>query len=377
MTMEDLRDFDIDPESGFLPGIDPLERLPPRFDAWERAVSRVTPLMLAGALDKAVGDLPTFETSALDSREELERAMLLLSILGGAYVWGRGDPATTLPAALAVPWCVVADELGRPPSVAHASVVLRNWRRLDPGGERGLDNLRTLSLFSGSSDEQWFYLIPAAIEARGAEALGTILRMRTAVAAERVEPAGDGLERIANVISDLTAILDRTAEHCDPYIFYHRVRPFLTAWPDPGLIYEGVADAPRQLAGGSAAQSSLIQTIDAALGVSHEDERSQPFLQAMRRYMPEPHRRFIEAIEQGPSVRDWALSEGARYPQMRERYGACVSELERFRTTHFELAVRYITKQAPAPDTARGTGGTDLRTFLRTTRDETRDKLIE
>ena len=58
-------------------------------------------------------------------------------------------------------------------------------------------------------------------------------------------------------------------EHCRADIFYHRVRPFLKGWPDDGIVYEGVNEEPKIFIGGSAAQSSLLQTLDAGLGITH------------------------------------------------------------------------------------------------------------
>jgi len=308
---------------------------------------------------------------------ELERAMLLLSVFGNAYVWAEEKPAMTIPRSIAVPWCRVADELGRPPIISHASIVLRNWRRIDPDGGFNLENLETLQLFGGSPDEQWFYLIPAAMEAHGAQALVAIESARSAVADKRSDALAHELETIGRVVEELTGILLRTPEQCDPYIFYKRVRPYLTGWPEPGIVYEGVSETPVKLAGGSAAQSSLFQAIDAALGISHEHEDSRPFLLTMRRHMPPQHRAFLETLDEGgPLLRSLVMERRADHRELGERYQAAVRALDSFRKTHFEIAVRYITRQAPEHHEAKGTGGTNLRTFLMKTRDETKDKLL-
>lgn len=373
---DELIRFQIDPENGFLPRVEPLSRLPGPFESWEALAGRVSKLVVAGRLRQVVERMPVVPTDALHERAELERAMLVLSVIGGAYVWGGDVPSSRLPPAVAKPWCDVAGRLGRPPSVAHASVVLSNWRLIEPAEPISLENLETLCLFSGCPDEQWFYLIPAAMEARGAEALRAISGGRTAVKAGNADTVGDTLDTMERVIHGLSAILARTPEKCDPYVFYHRVRPYLTGWPAPGLVYEGVTEEPQKLAGGSAAQSSLIQAIDAGLGVAHEDVRARPFLTAMRAYMPPLHRAFIEEVEAGPSLRDFVAERRDSHPRLTERYDHCIDALDRFRTTHFELAVRYITRQAPNPERAKGTGGTELADFLTATREDTRSKKI-
>ena len=370
-VVEELARYEVDPARGFLPSRDPLARLPAAFDAWEAVASQVSELLLAGRLREALEKLPEVDLDLLGRRDELERAMLLLCIFGNAYVWGAEEPAVAIPRAVAVPWCEVADELGRPPIIAHASIVLSNWRRIDPEGPLTLDNLATLQTIGGGGDEQWFYLIPAAMEARGAEGLVAMMRARSAAAAGRAEDLAVALDTIHAVVGALTKILSRTPEKCDPYIFYHRVRPFLAGWPGEGIIYKGVSEEPRKLSGGSAAQSSLFQALDAGLGVVHEHDDSQPFLLAMRAHMPPAHRRFIEDLEHHAPVRAFVLDQRGRHPRLRESYDACIASLDRFRKVHFELAIRYITKHAPDPAEARGTGGTELARFLRTTREET------
>jgi indoleamine 2,3-dioxygenase len=376
--MDLLREHEVDPERGFLPPADPLERLPPAFEPWEAVAPRVSALLLAGRLRATLEALPILESAKLESREELERAMLLLSVFGNAYVWAEAEPARTIPRPVAVPWHQVAHALGRPPIVSHASIVLRNWRRIDRDGAIVLENLETLQLFGGSPDEQWFYLIPMAMEAHGAKALVAIARARRAVVDGRLDSVAANLDTIGTTVAELTDILSRTQEQCDPYIFYRRVRPYLAGWPEPGLVYEGVSDQPVRLAGGSAAQSSLFQAIDAALGVSHEHEHSRPFLLAMRGHMPPKHRALLEKLDAGgPQLRAMVLDHRADRPQLAERYNTAVLAMDHFRKIHFEIAVRYITRQAPEPDDAKGTGGTELATFLKKTRDETRETLLD
>ncbi len=375
--MDLLREHEVDRERGFLPATDPLETLPPEFEEWERVAPRVSALLLAGRLRATLEALPLPELERLESREELERAMLLLSVFGNAYVWAEEEPARTIPRAIAVPWCRVADELGRPPIISHASIVLRNWRRIDSDGGFNLENLETLQLFGGSPDEQWFYLIPAAMEAHGAKALVAIESARSSVADKRLDALARELETIGRTVEELTGILLRTPEQCDPYIFYRRVRPYLTGWPEPGIVYEGVSETPVKLAGGSAAQSSLFQAIDGALGISHEHKDSRPFLLAMRGHMPPSHRAFLETLDEGgPLLRSLVMEHRRDHPRLAERYDGALRALDSFRKTHFEMAVRYIARQAPEPQVAKGTGGTDLKTFLKKTREETKDKLL-
>jgi len=76
----------------------------------------------------------------------------------------------------------------------------------------------------------------------------------------------------------MCASLKCMQEGCHPFIFYHRVRPFLSGWKQNpalpfGVLYEGVSPYKQQFYGGSAAQSSLLPFLDIGLGISHENIR--------------------------------------------------------------------------------------------------------
>ena len=51
--------------------------------------------------------------------------------------------------------------------------------------------------------------------------------------------------------------------------------------------------------GETGAQSSIVPSLDAALGILHKDDPLRTYLVETRDYMPPKHRAFIEAIEQG------------------------------------------------------------------------------
>src|SRR6516225_7224121 len=101
-------------ERGFLPSLDPLQQLPPGFDHWESFARSLPKRFASDHIRRSIQDLPPFPLHDLSSDRERERAMVLLSYLGHAYVWGGQKPATFLPRILAVPWHAVAESLGRP-----------------------------------------------------------------------------------------------------------------------------------------------------------------------------------------------------------------------------------------------------------------------
>ncbi|WP_287280041.1 MULTISPECIES: indoleamine 2,3-dioxygenase [unclassified Okeania] len=363
----------MDPSRGFLPSEDPLECLPQGFEIWERLAAQVPTLLMTNRLRETLATLTIPDLSRLESDRQLRRAMLLLSIFGNAYVWGGVKPATTIPRAIAIPWCQIAEKLGRPPITAYASIVLDNWRRIDRSQPLDLNNLAALELFWGGIDEQWFYLTTVAIEAKGAPALAAIVAAQKAVAMGWIEGIRPQLAQIAAAIIEMQRGLERMTEKCDPYIYYHRVRPFLAGWPETGVIYEGVSDLPQKFAGGSAAQSSLVQSLDAGLGIQHAGN-TQSFLQEMHSYMSPRHRQFIVAIWSGPSIKQFIIDHQQSHPALCDLYNHCVEELMNFRKQHLAIAAQYILQQAPKEQ--RGTGGTNFVPFLKKVEAQTKANLI-
>jgi indoleamine 2,3-dioxygenase len=377
-----LSAFDVDPARGFLPSADPLPRLPAAFDAWEEAATHLPKLLVSDRVQSFLERLPAFDAARLRGDRERRRAMLLLSYLGHAYVWGEREPADRIPAVLAVPWYEVARRLGRPPVLSYASYALDNWVRLEPAGAIACGNIALLQNFLGGLDEEWFILIHVDIEAKAAPALAAVRQAQLAVRDDDPQALERHLTVIRDALSRIVETLGRMPEHCDPYIYYHRVRPYIHGWKNNpalpnGVIYEGVeayGGRPQFFRGETGAQSSIIPTLDAALGIAHRDDPLKTYLLEMRDYMPPKHRAFIAAVEQEPSLRDYLTGKGAGHASLHDVYNACVALVERFRTLHLQYAATYIFNQArkePTNPSSVGTGGTPFMTYLKKHRDET------
>ena len=377
-VLPDLAQWQVHAERGFLPDPDPLLELPRAYAAWER-ISRDLPGLLAAgsaALLRQVSALPTLELSGLHTAPMQNRAMILLTVLAHAFVWADPEqPRKLLPAAIALPLAALAAQLGRPPLCTHATTVLHNWRRLDPDGPIALGNVATLCGFFGGLDEAWFFLVALEVEARGAPAVVASLQLQAAVADLDADAATEIMEHLHATLLAMTAALRRMPERCAPFVFYNRLRPFLAGWKDEpllpdGLIYEGMGTQPQQYFGASAAQSALFPLFDEVLGVAHAPGNAGGYLRQMRGYMPVEHRRLLEHVAAGPSVRQWLqhLPEGGA---LRAAYNLCVGELGTLRTLHMRIAAEYIVAQARAGVEARGTGSTSVIPFLKAVRDET------
>lgn len=417
--MFDILSFDVDPETGFLPPQLPLERLPQAYYApWENLVNNLPALLLASRVRPLVDKLPALSTEQLSSPPEYRRAYMVLGFLAHAYVWGTNEPVSRLPENLARPLVEVSDVLGLPPLATYAGLCLWNFKEIIPTTTNTkdveFDNLTTINTFTGSIDEQWFFLVSVFFEARGARAvragMDAIKHAQNKDSARLIA----SLQQLAQVIDHLGSVMMRMEEMCDPHVFYFRLRPYLAGWKnmaDVGLDKNGVIygneEKPRAYAGGSNAQSLLIQFLDSVLSVHHyaTGERPAPhqkvetsekpesaYLREMRNYMPGSHREFLAMVDRESCIREYVMA-NQENAELTLSYDACLAMLKLFRDKHIQIVTRYVVlqaKQAPkmgslltlrsglakkkrAGTEEKGTGGTSLLPFLKQCRDETGD----
>jgi len=323
-----------------------------------------------------------FDLDALASPEETHRAMVILSFLGHGYVFGEKPTIDRIPEVLARPWVAIANQLGRPPILSYESYALDNWQRMDPNGPVAIGNIALLQNFLAGVDEEWFVIIHIDIEARAGRALHAITEGLNAVTSNDAQKLDGAMRALSTSLSEMYATLCRMPEHCDPYVYYNRVRPYIHGWKNHpaltnGLTYEGVKEfnnTGQFFRGETGAQSTIIPCLDAFLGVAHKDDPLRQYLQEMRTYMPPKHVQFLEEIERRSTVRTF-VSE-SNHPQLRQNYTECIEWVEKFRTKHLEYAVAYIAKQNqvdPSNPSHVGTGGTPFVPYLTKHRDETTD----
>ena len=268
----------------------------------------------------------------------------------------------------------VAKRLGRPP-IVHARNPGAEQLASTRSGTRpvALGNVDTQATFTGSFDEKWFYLATLGVELAGAPAMvgtcrcgriarsdGGDTRLR-ATHLPQSKPASGGM----------IAALMRMRERCDPYVFYHRIRPYLAGWPAPGLIYSGsgtqTADLVRRQR-----RAKLAAAIDRC--------------RARHRARKSGHTRFPERDAAIHAAEASRLCGGVAREQHDPRRARCTGTRRCVRSTtpasprtdelrrkHIGITSEYILKQADVvvgPGTT-GTGGTDFVEFLRESRVET------
>src|SRR5215475_2000528 len=239
--------YEVDADRGFLPASDPLDRLTNDFSPWEEIGRELPKLLMSGRVRSFIQPMPLVDATGLQDDRERRRAMVILSFLGHAYVWGEKEMVSSIPVCLALPWHQLACMLGRPPVLSYASYALDNWRRFDSNHPIELGNIALLQNFLGGQDEEWFVLIHVAIEAKAGPALTAIVAAQRAVIDDRPDVVESQLATIARTLEAMHEILLRMPERCDPYIYFHRARPYIHGWANhpslpAGMIYEGVED---------------------------------------------------------------------------------------------------------------------------------------
>ncbi|KAL2007686.1 hypothetical protein VTN00DRAFT_7668 [Thermoascus crustaceus] len=410
-------DYGMSVQNGFLPERQPLQRLPdPYYNKWEDLTSDLPKLIQMEKIRQEIDSLPILSTSGLHQEQEWQRAYVLLAFLAHAYIWGGDKPKDILPPSISCPFLQVSSHLELPPCATYAAVCLWNYKTLDPDIDISQpDNLAALVTFTGTTDEEWFFCLSVAIEARGGKVVPMMRKAIDAVEEDDPQHVTELLNRFTECLKDLCGLLERMYEKCAPAVFYHKIRPFLAgsknmaaAGLPKGVFYDlgdGIGEW-LQYSGGSNAQSSLIQLFDIFLGVehfsegetksnTHQSRQRHAFIQDMRSYMPGPHRRFLKLLAQISNIRPYAMSHKAD-SNVRGAYNAAVLMLRSFRDVHIQIVARYIiapAQKAPSQGLTEkrnlatassgaidsgtnslcGTGGTSLIPFLRKTRDETRD----
>lgn len=344
-----------------------MERLDGAFERWEAIAAEMSPLTRSRGLRPALSAIPEIDTRALPDDRHRERALLLLTVFANGWVWGGIEPDPNIPPQISIPLCALADRMDRPPLVHYASMALNNWRRVDPSRPVVADNLTMQIQFLGGVDEDWFFIGSLGVELAGVPLIGAVERAVRAAGEGEDNDLANELDTVGVRLLPVIAALEAMRDWCDPHVFYHRVRPFLAGWPDPGVRYCGVSDDRRIFSGGSAGQSSLIQAVDAALGVNHGAGPHAAYLRSLRAYMPPGHRRFVTDLETESRIRDRSLNGSAR---LQASYNAAISEIARFRQAHIGLAQDYIVRPSDAAATT-GTGGTAFDRFLDAARQST------
>ena len=376
---------------GFLPQKVPSKSYSVQSESCDRIqeiASNLPKLLLTGKVQSTINKLSPKDLSIDDllinqASQDLKLAMSHLSFIAHAYIWGDNKPNESIPSVLANPWVKVANNQGRPPILSYASYCLDNWFLIDPDEAISLENVGLINNFLGGVDEDWFVTIHVCIENAAADAMAACAEIAMLETDSPENKSIELLNRIVIAMKKVNEIFARMPEKCDPYIYYHRVRPFIFGTKDNpdlknGLIYKGeFKNQPQFFRGETGAQSSIIPSLDGALQITHTKDHLRHYLNEMRDYMPPKHREFMEVLEKNSQVKK--IIKGSK--KLTSLYNDCLEEIRAFRAMHLEYAGTYIYKQAQIKNpfgrggsTITGTGGTPFMAYLKKHRDETEDQ---
>lgn len=184
----------------------------------------------------------------------------------------------TIPPCITKPFLKISNHLGLPPCATYAALVLWNYT-VKPGGDiTDPSDVNTFTSFTGGQDEEWFYVVSVAIEAKSGKLLTLMLDAIAAATANDIRLLTALLYSFTDGLEDFNKTLMRMHEKCRPEVFFNELRPLLAgsknmakAGLPNGVFYDegdGVGEW-HQYSGGSNAQSSIIQAFDIFLGVAH------------------------------------------------------------------------------------------------------------
>lgn len=384
-----LSEYEVDERTGFLPSEEPSKKLPVYYHEWEAIIDKLPELIASKEIRKRVDKLPLLEVSQvkLKTKADWWRAYIVTTFIGQAYIWMNQDDTEVMqsvPRSIAIPWCKVSDYLDMPPVVTYSTACLYNWGLHDPQKPPSTDNLYSLITYTGLKDEQWFYIVLLLTEIAAAPGIKAVVEAYRAIERNDQQSLAENLKIVKLSIEQIIVVLKlyHTPGHCRPRQFYHQIRRFQRGtnqtdgkhpegYHPNGLQYEGVDPQPEACNGASAVQSSTIPVFDIFLGVEHTGEELD-FLQKQRKYMPPPHREFLETLEKQNSVRLYIKESNNQ--ELMQSFDDIVATLHKFRTSHMKQLVQRFILEQMAPEEkagATGTAGTKLKVFLTKVRDDT------
>ena len=353
-------------ENGFLPSkISTI--LPEEFDDIEYVGNNLPKILANNQIESEILNLEPEKDISHLSIEELERAMLLYSYIGHAYIWGNLDTDKVIPKNISKTWFKVSQKLERPPILSYASYALNNWELQDKNKPFDLENIRILQNFLGGMDEDWFIMIHVAIEYEAKEILSNLKHYFIDENEDQ-----SSLESALESIKKINLIMNRMPEKCDPFIYYNRVRPYIFGWKNNpatpnGVIYIDVDEydgKPQLFRGETGAQSSIVPALDALLGITHSNDPLREYLDEMRLYMHNDHRNLLNNLDEcSKNNRSNLTSQDNSVTLSNE----IIKEVHTFRNKHLEYARIYIHEQALSNQNNSnvvGTGGTPFMKYL-------------
>eukprot|EP00056_Hartaetosiga_gracilis_P016460 m.243190 g.243190 ORF g.243190 m.243190 type:complete len:403 (-) comp41206_c0_seq1:5-1213(-) len=310
----------------------------------------------------------------------------LTMLLVNAYVWCNGEnvPAESIPSPLSTLAVIAAKNIGNLPILTHCVVSLFNVLPIEGKTfktAKTADDFVVMRTFTGTRDEEWFYLVTVEIELN---TVNVMKAMEKLIKDPKNIEEKDVLEEMGAMcegIEKMTTSLGRMEEHLDADVFYTHLRPFLSGWKNnkncsKGIPFEGEDPLYTHLSGASASQSTSIAMIDAFIGTVYPQDH---FLVNMRSYMPADHRQSLQHVIESSGVLRERIHDMS--PDTVEAFNNIVKCVRSFRTKHIQIVTRYVVTPSlkhkkKGEGEVLGTGGTTPIRFLKDVREQSDNTII-
>ena len=156
--MDYYNQYKLSPDFGFLPPRPPISQFSTiSLDPLSQVAKVFTESIKQKTFHLVVEQLPTLDFSSVHKLEELELAYLYYAVFAHGFVWEKVEASGYLPANIVLPWLQICKKLDRVPILTYSSIVMHNWRLINPAQSISLDNLTTLISFNEMVDESWFF----------------------------------------------------------------------------------------------------------------------------------------------------------------------------------------------------------------------------
>lgn len=351
--------YDISEKYGFL--VDPNtipDILPRKFSEFRSVVDAIEDLDGQEFRDKVnalvKGKPQKYYTKLAQKLTTNEKKQIysLFTFIAQKYVRCMGactqeDQVQKIPYEIGLIWYECAKEFNLPNVTSYSAVILNNCK-LDESGK-----LVSRHAFSGTSDELHFYKIHMDIEAYGANILNKMF-YADLISSNKMAMI-ELLDNVTSSIKGIRTILLTMYAECKPEVFWTNVRIYLGGYTKDNGLPNGLCvtgtDLKFNFVGGSAAQSTLIQSFDIFLGVEHESEHGKKFLLDQRAYMPQKHQNFLSdlaSIYKGQSLKSMVIDYNDEV--VLNHYNMAVDALMEFRSSHYKLVHNYVIKFIKNPD---------------------------
>jgi indoleamine 2,3-dioxygenase len=370
--------FKINSTHGFLPILDPLDKLPSSFSSLQTILDNLPALLKQpeDEIEARIQQFPNYLNLVKNETDILLKAALYRGycFLSSAYVLfpahigylqtkNYGKARDRLPENLSQPLIYLAEQLNVYPWLEYSfGYSLGNYVKINPN--QGLDytNLRMANAFIGSQDEIGFIMVHVDIN----QYTPKLIEHCNQLLIDKNNNCNPKLS-LENIFQTLVKMntsrkkmwdASRWENYNDFRVFIMGIKGNEKIFPN-GLVYEPETE-PRFYRGQSGSQDTIIPFLDNFFRVCdfYPENELTSYLMDMRNYRPKPFRDLLEWIyKNNIGIIDWILGYEYGWILLCRIY----KEIYHFRNGHWQFVQKYIMANTKYPI---ATGGTPIISWL-------------